>query len=596
MKGMSTMIKIRIRNDDHEIDLQFPISENKLYAKLAEIHAIEGKDAPQSAFVTEVYWPEELSMLKDRFANLDELNYLARRMESFDYHEYDQFLIGITKLENPTEKDLINLTFNLDHFTLCKDVSSYGKIGREYVMNTEGAVPAHDEDDPKYAAIGKALIDRGLAQITAKGLLIYNLFDELTEVYDGQTFPEYYYENTLASAEVSYNGRTELLLLPGEELAIQKALARLGAPSDSDCEIRFCLSKGEDDAWEERIEGIGHCEIDKRTNMAYCAIYDTEGEYYCDDARTINPDEIPDFDLLCAGFPCQSFSVAGKRLGFEDTRGTLFFEVARLLAAKRPAFFLLENVPGLLSHDGGKTLETIYAALIEMGYHFEWCVHNSRYFGVPQQRRRLYIVGYLDPRCAGQIFPLSGGNAAHLRQLIGGAQGQRVYDPNGVACTQAATSGGWGGKTGLYFIDMNADPVVTDVARCITARQDSGVSKHRGEHSAVLIEDAPRAILTPDREKVRQQGRRIKEPDEPMFTITAQDRHGILHKGRIRKLMPIECWRLQGYADEQFNKAAALGLKDGHLYKMAGNSVSVPVISAIGQKIKAVNEKYEIVR
>ena len=143
---------------------------------------------------------------------------------------------------------------------------------------------------------------------------------------------------------------------------------------------------------------------------------------------------------------------------------------------------------------------------------------------------------------------------------------------------------------------MNADPVVTDVARCITARQDSGVSKHRGEHSAVLIEDAPKAILTPDREKVRQQGRRIKEPDEPMFTITAQDRHGILHRGRIRKLMPIECWRLQGYADEQFNKAAALGLKDGHLYKMAGNSVSVPVISAIGQRIKAVNEKYEIVR
>lgn len=123
-------------------------------------------------------------------------------------------------------------------------------------MNTQGAVPANDEDDPKYAAIGKDLIDRGLAQITGKGLLIYNPFDELTEVYDGQTFPEYYYENTLASAEVSYNGRIELLLLPGEELAIQKALARLGAPSDSDCEIKFCLNQGEDDAWEERIEGI----------------------------------------------------------------------------------------------------------------------------------------------------------------------------------------------------------------------------------------------------------------------------------------------------------------------------------------------------
>ena len=251
------MIKIRIKNADHEIDIRFPISESELFAKLGEIHAVEGRDAAQSALVTDVYWPEEFSMLKDRFANLDELNYLGKRMESFDYHEYDQFLIGITKLENPTEKDLINLTFNLDHFTLCKDVSSYGKIGREYVMNTEGAVPAHDEDDPKYAAIGKDLIDRGLAQITEKGLLIYNPFDELTEVYDGQTFPEYYYENTLASAEVSYNGRTELLLLPGEEIAIKKALTRLGAPSDSDCDIKFCLSQGEDDTWEERMYEVG---------------------------------------------------------------------------------------------------------------------------------------------------------------------------------------------------------------------------------------------------------------------------------------------------------------------------------------------------
>ena len=166
------MIRIRIRNADHEIDVQFPISENELYAKLAEIHAIEGKEAPQSAFVTEVYWPEEFSMLKDRLANLDELNYLGKRMESFDTLEYDQFLIGISKLDSKEVKDLINLTFNLNHFTLCQDVSSYGKIGREYVLNTEGAVPAHDEDDPKYATIGKDLIDRGLAQITERGLLM----------------------------------------------------------------------------------------------------------------------------------------------------------------------------------------------------------------------------------------------------------------------------------------------------------------------------------------------------------------------------------------------------------------------------------------
>ena len=147
----------------------------------------------------------------------------------------------------------------------------------------------------------------------------------------------------------------------------------------------------------------------------------------------------------------------------------------------------------------------------------------------------------------------------------------------------------------MYFIDMNPDPIITDTARCITARQDSGVSNHRGEHSAILVTDEPRAILTPDREKVRQQGRRVKEPDEPMFTITAQDRHGVWHKGRIRKLMPIECWRLQGFTDEQFNKAAATGLSDGRLYKMAGNAVSVPVISAIGRKIKELyNENYGV--
>ena len=140
---------------------------------------------------------------------------------------------------------------------------------------------------------------------------------------------------------------------------------------------------------------------------------------------------------------------------------------------------------------------------------------------------------------------------------------------------------------------MNSNPIITDTARCITARQDSGVSNRRGEHSAVLVTDEPRAILTPDREKVRQQGRRVKEPNEPMFTITVQDRHGVWHKGRIRKLMPIECWRLQGFTDEQFNKAAATGLSDGRLYKMAGNAVSVPVISAIGQKIKEIYYEQE---
>ena len=342
------------------------------------------------------------------------------------------------------------------------------------------------------------------------------------------------------------------------------------------------------------FECIGHCEIDKKANTAYCAIYDTEGEYFCDDARKIDPKRMPDFDLICAGFPCQSFSVAGKRRGFSDMRGTLIFEVARIVGEKRPAFLLLENVPGLLSHDGGRTFETILSTFADLGYTLEWCVHNSKFFGVPQSRKRLYIVGYLGGRCVGEIFPLACGDGSDLKQLIPGPQGQRVYDVSGVACTQTAGAGGWGGKTGLYFIDLNSDPKITDAARCVTARQDSGVSKHRGEHSGVLVEEGPRAILRPDREKTRQNGRRMKQPEEPMFTLTAQDRHGVYHRGRIRKLTPRECWRLQGFTDEQFNKAAACIHADGHLYKMAGNSVSVPVISTIGRKIRYVNEKYHI--
>lgn len=145
-----------------------------------------------------------------------------------------------------------------------------------------------------------------------------------------------------------------------------------------------------------------------------------------------------------------------------------------------------------------------------------------------------------------------------------------------------------GNTQGYFFIDMNADPQLTETARCITARQDSGISKHKGEHSAVFIEDEPRAVVTPDKKTIRQQGRWIKEPNEPMFTLTVQDRHGILRYGRVRKLTPRECWRLQGFTDEQFDKAKAAGLSDGRLYKMAGNAVSVPVVSAVGAVIKRI--------
>lgn len=135
------------------------------------------------------------------------------------------------------------------------------------------------------------------------------------------------------------------------------------------------------------------------------------------------------------------------------------------------------------------------------------------------------------------------------------------------------------------FIDMNPDPKITELARCITTRQDSGISKHKGEHSGVMLITEPIAVLTPEKANVRQQGRRFKQPNEPMFTITVTDRHGVVYYGYIRKLMPIEAWRLQGFTDEQFYKVQAIGMSDAQLYKQAGNAVTTTVVEAVAKFI-----------
>ena len=341
----------------------------------------------------------------------------------------------------------------------------------------------------------------------------------------------------------------------------------------------------------ERVVGfktVGWCEIDRFAQKSYRALFDTGGEQFYENIRDIDTAGLADFDLLVGGFPCQPFSCAGKRLGSRDERGTLFFELARILEAKRPRYFIFENVPGLLGIEKGQTFKVILETLSELGYCVEWLVHDSAGFGVPQSRKRVYLAGCLGVDCSGKILAFGNcdeENSRKVKQLIGGSQGQRVYDPDGFAVTQCSGSGGMGGKTGLYLIDMNYPPTLTEKARCITARQDSGVSKHKGEHSGVLVEDGPRAILNPFKEEVYQNGRRVKEPNEPMFTLTVVDRHGIVHQGRIRRLMPIECWRLQGFTTEQFRKVEAAGLSDAQLYKQAGNAVTVNVVEALARNL-----------
>ena len=152
-------------------------------------------------------------------------------------------------------------------------------------------------------------------------------------------------------------------------------------------------------------ELVGFSEIDKYAISIFEQKFKGVKNY--GDATTIRGHDLPDFDFLVGGFPCQSFSVAGLQKGFDDTRGTLFFEISRILKEKRPRYILLENVAGLLSNDGGKTFQTILGVLTVLGYGVEWQVLNSKNYGVAQNRERVFIVGHLGNRSAGKIFPIT---------------------------------------------------------------------------------------------------------------------------------------------------------------------------------------------
>ena len=161
---------------------------------------------------------------------------------------------------------------------------------------------------------------------------------------------------------------------------------------------------------------IGYSEIDKYAISVFESKFKGVKNY--GDATRIQGDELPDFDLLVGGFPCQAFSVAGLQKGFDDTRGTLFFDIARICSEKRPRHLVLENVKGLLSHDKGKTFQTILRVLSDLGYGVEWQVLNSKDFGVPQNRERVFIVGCLGGGSGRKIFPLTGESESSTRKYI----------------------------------------------------------------------------------------------------------------------------------------------------------------------------------
>lgn len=353
---------------------------------------------------------------------------------------------------------------------------------------------------------------------------------------------------------------------------------------------------------------IGFCEKDKFARKSYEAMYDTKGEWFHDDITTINPTRLPKADLWCAGSPCQNVSIAGKRAGLYGERSGLFFTFVELIKSQKeedkPEWVLLENVKGLLSSGGGRDYLDYLSILDESGYDLEWQVFNSKDYGVPQNRERIYTIGHLRRKGRRQVLPISRESSSHLKQLVGGMQSYRVYDPSGIATTLVGEGGGLGAKTGLYLIDQSlTEPKLTDEARCITARYTAGATKRTAMNSGVL-EVQP--ILTQGI-KVRngtKQGYQLAVVGDSVdlsypssLTRRARVGRGIAHNlscscqmgavvwnGRvvkIRRLTPKECFRLQGFSDDLFEKAKAVN-SDAQLYKQAGNGVTVPVVYAIG--------------
>ena len=387
---------------------------------------------------------------------------------------------------------------------------------------------------------------------------------------------------------------------------------------------------------------VGFCEFDKYARTAYKAMYDTEGEWESHDVRATKPYDVPAADLWCFGFPCQDISVAGKQKGLQEgERSGLFYEIMRLLAGRRkedrPRWLLIENVKNLLSIGNGFDFARLLCEVGGHGYSLQWDTLNSKDYGVPQNRERVFIVCYLGNISGREVFPLKGTdgeNPYELNEITQGvADAQRIYDGGGLARTLKGESGWQGGKTGLYAVKVlkpygstggvcsfKIAENKTGIASTCAARDYKGISRHngnavvcmsiRGQKLQKQIDVAPTidtgcrdnltrkqtccAVLTPDRKEKRQNGRRIKEPGEPSFTLTAQERHGValLDKNiRIRRLTPRECWRLQGFPDEYFDKARAAGISDTQLYKQAGNGVTVNVARAIGEKLKEVEHE-----
>jgi len=321
------------------------------------------------------------------------------------------------------------------------------------------------------------------------------------------------------------------------------------------------------------VELVGACEIDKYARQVYGKHF--PGVKIWQNATTINPKEIPDHSIFVAGFPCQAFSIAGNRRGFNDTRGTLFFEIQKIVEEKLPSILLLENVLGLLSHEKGRTFATILDTLDAMGYDVEWQVLNSKYF-VPQNRERVFIVGHLRGKRARKIFPIGGddkkNNGSQIEMIKNSPDDSyRLYSTDGISHTLRANSGGMGSKTGLYATTISSGQAHATV---MTERSPALSCKH--EQIILAWSKSTRDWGVESRIKVGE-ANTLNCGDGCRNQSTASF---VLGDRRIRRLTPLECERLQGFPDNWTE-----GHADTQRYKMCGNAVTVPVVEYLVKEL-----------
>lgn len=318
---------------------------------------------------------------------------------------------------------------------------------------------------------------------------------------------------------------------------------------------------GFDNAFKDDIETVFISEWDKAAQQTYKANFNDNLEI-AGDITQIDEKDIPEFDICLAGFPCQAFSLAGKRKGFEDdykgmSRGTLFFDVARICEYHKPKVIFCENVKGLTIHDKGRTFKVIQGTLEELGYTVYHKVLNSKNYGVPQNRERIYVVAFRnDIDSSSFVFPDTTDDTKRIKDILEAAPISPKY----------------------YLSDVYVETLRQHRARHEAAGNGFGyeIRELDGIAGTIVCGGMGRE-------------RNLIVDHRPHSMIPTTHIKGEINKEDIRKMTPREWARLQGFPDS-YN----LILADTHLYKQFGNSVSVPVIEAIAKEVKRVLDNVEI--